>query len=85
MASVSNDTATDPLRIAIARTLGLCCDPDVIAGVVFWPPVVFDWNPEGPEKTQAALTPTPSGQVPRRTCIVGFALDPQSKRTERYR
>jgi hypothetical protein len=52
MAIVSNDTATDPLRIAIARTLGLCCDPDVIAGVVFWPPGVFDWNTEGPEKTR---------------------------------
>jgi len=31
-------------RIAIARTLGLCCDSGMIAGVVSWPPVVFDWN-----------------------------------------
>ncbi len=43
-AIISNDAATDPSSIAIARTLGLCCEPGVITGVVSWPPVVFDWN-----------------------------------------
>jgi hypothetical protein len=39
-----NDTATDPLSIAIARALGLCCDSGIIAVVVSWPPLVLDWN-----------------------------------------
>ena len=35
-----NTNGCDPLSIAIARTFVLCCDP----GVVYWLPVMFDWN-----------------------------------------